>query len=552
MTAQQDPSTLESQRAASVYALFAARAAAQPQNDLLVLPEKVAALWSAARSRWSYGDAQAEVARLIARYAAAGYGPGHRVALLLENRPEHFLHWLALNGLGAAIVPVNPDYREDELDYLLSHSESVLAVRLPARAGQVDPVAARLGLPVIGPHEAPPPAPARPKAPRGIDAECALIYTSGTTGRPKGCILSNRFFLGWAEWYPAQGGAISLTPGAERLMTPLPTFHVNAMGHSFMGMLGAGGAQIIIDRFHPRDWWETAIETGATCFHYLGVMPAILLELPEAPQDRGHSLRFGLGGGVHPGHHARFEARFGVPLLEGWAMTETGGAGTFCAVEAPRHVGERCIGRPDRPGPAMEIRILDDAGADVPPGTPGELVLRAAGPDPRRGFFSGYLKNAEATEAAWEGGWLHTGDVMRQGPDGAVFFVDRKKNIIRRSGENIAAVEVEQVLASVPGVRQVAAIAALDPLRGEEVMAVVLAGEGADRPSLARALFEACASQLAYYKVPGWVVFVEEMPTTSTQKVRKAALRDLAEAPETAPGALDFRAGKQALRTRGA
>src|SRR5690606_26004478 len=107
----------------------------------------------------------------------------------------------------------------------------------------------------------------------------ALIYTSGTTGRPKGCILSNRFFLNWAWGYGGQRGLIALEPGRERLMNPLPAFHVNAMGHSFMGMLGSGGAQIIIDRFHPRDWWDTARETGATAFHYLGVIPAILLQL---------------------------------------------------------------------------------------------------------------------------------------------------------------------------------------------------------------------------------------------------------------------------------
>jgi acyl-CoA synthetase (AMP-forming)/AMP-acid ligase II len=536
----------------SVHGLLAARAAERPGADLLVLPQAVAAGWDAARAVWSYGDVLAAADRLAGAFRAAGYGPGHRVALLLENRPEHFLHWLALNALGAAMVPVNPDATADELHYLLTHSGAAALVRLPGRAAQADPVAAAAGVPVMDPGGAVP-APARdagPAAP-GPEAECALVYTSGTTGRPKGCILSNRYFLNWAWWYAEQRGLIALRPWAERLMTPFPTFHVNATGHSFLGMLGAGGAQVIVDRFHPRSWWQTAAESGATCFHYLGVIPAILLQLPEGPQDRAHGLRYGLGGGVHPDHHAAFEARFGVPLLEGWAMTETGGAGTLCACDGARHVGTRCIGRPDRPGPPLEIRLVDEAGAEVAPGEPGELLLRAAGGDPRRGFFSGYLSDPEATEAAWAGGWLHTGDVMRQGPDGSLHFMDRRKNIIRRSGENIAAAEVEAILAAVPGVAQVAVIAAVDPLREEEVLAVVVPSGGADRAALAGAVFGACADRLAYYKVPGWLLFVDALPTTSTQKVQKAALRSVAADPAGQAGIIDWRARKQALRGAG-
>ncbi|WP_306118186.1 MULTISPECIES: AMP-binding protein [unclassified Roseitalea] len=538
--------------AGTVFGLLERQAQIHGDRDLLVLPRAVQDHWGHDRDRLRYAEGLARSRALSAAYAAAGLGTGHRVALLLENRPEHFIHWLALNALGVSVVPVNPDYREDELDYLLGHSEAVLLVRLAERAGQVDAVAARRSLPVIAPDEAPPQiaAPAN-EDPPGPQTECALVYTSGTTGRPKGCMLSNRYFLNWSWWYAAQGGPIALRPGAERLLTPLPTFHVNAMGHSFMGMLGSGGAQIIMDRFHPRQWWQTAIETGATCFHYLGVMPAILLELPESVADRGHGMRFGLGGGVHPDHHARFEARFGVPLLEGWAMTETGGAGSMCDTgegAQGRHIGARCIGRPDRPGPALECRLVDDDGRPVARGEPGELQLRAPGDDPRLGFFSGYLKDAAATEDAWRDGWLHTGDIMRQGPDGALFFVDRKKNIIRRSGENIAAAEVEAVIAPLDGVAQVAVTAAIDPLREEEVMAVIVAMEGADRAELADRVFDACAGHLAYYKAPGFVVFTDRLPTTSTQKVQKAALREWAQDPLSAPGCIDLRARKQALR----
>ncbi|MFN4098261.1 MAG: AMP-binding protein [Pararhodobacter sp.] len=533
--------------APSPWALLQAQAPANKDRPLLMLPRAVAGLWGETRLVWTYAEVAAEVEALRQSYAAAGYGPGHRVALLLENRPAHFLHWLALNGLGVSVVPVNPDYSRDETGWLLHHSGAVLVVALPGRLAQAE----GHNVPVIADAGTPPPAPT-PKGPQAApgEAECALIYTSGTTGRPKGCLLSDRYFMAWAEWYPAQGGFISLRPGHERLITPLPTFHVNAMANSFMGMLATGGCQVIVDRFHPRSWWDMVRETEATCCHYLGVMPAILLALPETEADRDHGLRFGFGGGVHPDHHSAFEARFGLPLVEGWAMTESGGACLLSAVHEPRHVGARCIGRPDRPGPGMEARIIDAQGNPLPAGTPGELVVRAAGDDPRRGLFSGYLNDPAATDEIWRGGWLHTGDIMQCDADGQLFFVDRLKNIIRRSGENISALEVEAAIAGQPGVAQVAVIAVADPLREEEVMAVVVPHRCADEAALAREILDHAAARLAYYKLPGFIAFLDRLPTTSTQKIRKSDLGPLAIDPSAQARCHDLRSRKQALRPR--
>ncbi|MBP1849597.1 AMP-binding protein [Rhizobium halophytocola] len=544
---------------ASPHELLTRQAARSGEKPLLILPQKVADLWDLGQSAWSYRQALDAVETLAGRYRKAGYSLGHRVALLLENRPDHFFHWLALNSLGVSIVPVNPDYKADELHYLLEHSESAALVAVESRHGHVRDVAAGLGVPLVGPDldDLPQVAAAGdtltgPLAGETLGRECAVIYTSGTTGRPKGCLLSNAYFLAWGEWYTAQTGAISLREGVERLMTPLPTFHVNAMGNSFMGMLACGGAQVIIDRFHPRDWWESAAETGATCFHYLGVMPAILLEIPPSDLDRAHGLRFGLGGGVHPDHHGVFEARFGVPLLEGWAMTEGGGAALLCAADEPRHVGQRCLGRWSRPGPGIDIRIVDDEGRDCEDGTPGEFLVRAAGDDSRRAMFSGYLKNETATREVWKDGYLNTGDIMRRDADGSLYFVDRKKNIIRRSGENIAAVEVEGAIAAHADVGQVAAVAVLEPLRGEEVLAVVVPRSGVEPGAeLARALFDHAAARLTYYKVPGYVVFLDALPTTSTQKVRKQDLGVVATDPMAARHSFDFREHKQRLRLKG-
>lgn len=531
-------------RAASPSALLTEQARVWGDAPLFLIPRAVAALWGVDRRLWTYAEAQAEVETLRAAYRRAGYGPRHRVALLLENRPAHFLHWLALNGLGVCVVPLNPDASREELGWILAHSEADLVVTLPHRSAQV----ADLGIPVLQAGDTPPRAPESGTN----DGDCSLIYTSGTTGKPKGCQLSNAYFMAWSDWYLAQPAPIALRHGVERLLTPMPCFHVNAMGNSFMGMLASGGAQIIIDRFHPRQWWETAIETGATCFHYLGVMPAMLLNLPPSPQDRAHGLRYGFGGGVHPDNHAAFEARFGVPLVEGWTMTEAGGTCMLSSLPGPRHVGTRCIGRADRPGPPMELQLIDADSQPVSGEGEGEILVRAAGPDPRAGLFTGYLKDPAATASVWQDGWLRTGDVARRGPDGALHFVDRRRNVIRRSGENIAALEVEGVLTSHPDVAQVAVVALPDPVREEEVMAVVVPRPGVEESRLAQALFAHCAAKLAYFKVPGLILFREALPVTSTQKMRRVSASDFAPDPPADRRAYDFRAEKQGLRRRDA
>jgi crotonobetaine/carnitine-CoA ligase len=190
--------------------------------------------------------------------------------------------------------------------------------------------------------------------------------------------------------------------------------------------------------------------------------------------------------------------------------------------------------------------VVDDHDGDVPRGTEGELVVRCAGPDPRRGFFSGYLKNPEATEAAWRGGWFHTGDVVRQMPDDMLVFVDRKKNIIRRAGENIAAAEIEAVLLAHEAVAQVAVLAVPDEVREEEVMACIvpLPGVTADA-ALADRLVDWCLERLAYFKAPGWILFLDRLPTTGTQKVQKAQIFPRGDDPRRREGVIDRRQRKR-------
>ena len=335
---------------------------------------------------------------------------------------------------------------------------------------------------------------------------------------------------------------MALEEGCERLLNPLPLHHANALAIGSMAMLSAAGCIIMADRFHPRSWWADVAATGATIIHYLGIMPPLLLSLPPGPEDRAHAVRFGAGAGIDPKHHAAFEARFGFPLIEGWGMTEVA-MPTWASVE-PRWADTRAFGRPLS---GCEVRVVDDEDREVPPDTPGELTLRMTGDDPRRGLFSGYLKDAQATAEAWRGGWFHTGDVVTRAADGMLCFVDRKKNIIRRSGENIAAAEVEAVLQADERVAQAAVIAVPDELRQEEVMACIVPAQGTTGDvDAATALQDLCLERLAYYKAPGYLLFLDTLPVTSTQKVQKVSLFPADVDPRRIAGCHDLRERKRA------
>lgn len=531
----------------TVCGAFMATAEMAPDNAFLCAPPAADRAYHPSGVEYTFGQTRGAVLALQAQYAAAGYGHGHRVALLLENRPEFFFHYLALNSLGSSVVPVNPDYRHDEMLYQANHSEIDLAVTVASRVGDVEAVARERAkpLPVVNaqawPASLPGPGPAPVAGPPGLDTECSLLYTSGTTGRPKGCVLTNAYYLNAGAWYRDLGGLVAIEHGRERVLNPLPLYHMNCQAlAATMAMLTAN-CLILPERFSPSRWWPDVVSTRATIIHYLGVMPPLLLNQPEAPDERRHGVRFGIGAGIDPELHEAFEKRFGFPLLEGWAMTETGRV-LVNRVE-PRQIDTRAFGRPFG---ELEAKVVDDRDQEVSRGAAGELLVRCAGPDPRRGFFAGYLKDSQATEETWRGGWFHTGDIVRQDDDGMLYFVDRKKNIIRRSGENIAAAEVEAVLQAHEAVAQVAVLAVPDELREEEVMAcIVPMPEAVADRALAERLVAWCLEKLAYYKAPGWVLFVPSLPTTGTQKVQKTQLFPRGEDPRRRPGAIDLRSRKK-------
>lgn len=529
-TAQPLPTTLSD--------AFAAARARAPQNPFLA-----ESAISGGR-QWTFAQAGDEVDRLSALYGAQGWGAGHRVALAVGNHPRHFFHYLALNRLGASIVPLNPDHRPGEIRHALRLARVDLAVALPDRHAVVSEAIATddtlRHIPAVlhDPLDTTlPPAP-RPALPPG-DAwrhEVAILFTSGTSGLPKGCILTNEYVLTAGAWYRDLGGALTLRPGQERLLNPLPVFHMNCGMTTIATMCLTDNCLVLPDRFHATTWWEDCVRSEATGIHYLGIMPPALYKQPPVPWETRHQVRFGLGAGCDPSLHAAVEQRFGFPFVEVWGMTETG---RFLANQhEPRQPDTRAFGRQAAP---LQVRVVDDQDRDLPDGSPGELLVRAEGPDPRQGFFSGYLDDDAATQQAWRGGWFHTGDVVRRDASGMLYFVDRRKDMIRRSGENISAADVEAALAVHPAVARVAVLAVPDAMRDEEVLAVVVPAPGVPpNADTAGTLVRHCLAELAYYKAPGWVVFRTELPVTPTNKVQKNRIfppgsAPLADAIDTRP-----------------
>lgn len=557
-----------------------ARAADRP---FLIVPRDPERGWLVDGAWITYRDAAHDVETLARRYRAAGAGSGVRVALVAQTRPETVLHFLALNRLGASIVPLGPDATAAELSYLLTHSRAAAVtgppsaqarireagfggpfIDLESAAGDYPSIAACPGtarsMAIQAPPSPPEPRPvtgaaqgkARPAttqaasqaatAPTTVaDREAAILYTSGSTGRPKGCVLTNRYFLTSGASYLRHGGLVAMRIGEERFYNPLPLFHMNHLALTLTCALLGTNALVLTERFSASKWWREIAETGATIIHYLGIVVPTLLKRDEEPAEHAHTVRFGMGGGCEPSLRAPFERRFRFPLVEAWGMSETGRL--LVMSHEPRHGNTRAIGRPY---PGLDVRVADASSAEVPAGTPGELLVRHRADDPSAGFFGGYLDDPQATASAWRDGWFHTGDVVTQSEDGTVFFVDRSKNIVRRAGENIAAAEVEAALVTHESVLRAAVIAAPDDTREEEVYACVVLREGCEaNEATARTLQAWCGRTLAYFKLPGWIQFRNELPVTSTQKIRKYDLFGVGEDPRTAKQVFDLRDAKR-------
>jgi carnitine-CoA ligase len=477
----------------------------------------------------TYARAYERSDHLAAGFAAAGVGEGDLVAVFMLNSIDYVLATLALAKLGAVPVTVNTEYKGELLRYVLGDCGARLAVVEDELLEHV--LALDLaGLPletvaVRGPFDADAPAgvalhplaaleesgasgPVPAPVERLAGDRYMVIYTSGTTGPSKGVLISNGHCLAFAsDWVRA------LEFGEDDVLySPLPLFHGIAYLLGAMATLVAGARMHIRRRFSITRFWSDVRETDATVAHLIFAIVPMLLAQPESDGDRDHALR-----AVYIGPSKlseAFEQRFGAPVVEVYGQTETG-------VVTLGPLGELPPGSCGRVNAErFEAKVVDALDRELPPGEPGEIVVRPRHPDT---MMLGYLNKAEATVETFRNLWHHTGDRATMDADGWLYFLDRVKDCIRRRGENISSYEIELVVGKLPGVGEVAAIPVPSELSEEEVKICVVAVAGAEIDPAE--LHSACVASLPKFMVPRYIEVCAELPKTPSQKVEKYKLR---------------------------
>ncbi len=475
---------------------------------------------------WSWREfaaASDAVARVL---AARGIGKGDRVAVMANNSDGHVLLLFAAARLGAIMVPVNPEFGVEEARYVLHHA-GVSAVAASSDALDVAREACR-GLaaapwfvlldsgcrevPLLHELIAGAPDIALPGT-ADADDTCLIVYTSGTTGFPKGVMHSQRNFVTCGEAFVQR----VWLQHDDRVMIVLPLFHINALFYSLAGTLASGCGMLIIKKFSASTFWQTAVDHGVTEVNIIEAIGTILMHRPRSEFRPQHRIRVIYG--VRESVADCFRDEFGIAhRIGGYGMTEI--PGVACnPFEGPRKPGSMGpIGRhPDPARPWAQCRVVDDDGRDVGVDAVGELIVKTPV------LMQGYFRDPEQTGAAFRDGWFLTGDLVRRDADGYFFFVSRKKDIIRRRGENIAGAELDRVVGAHPAVHEAAAIPVPAELGEDEILVAVVAKPG--YAPTAQDIAQWCRERLAPMKVPRYILFVDELPHTPTHKVAKAVLR---------------------------
>jgi carnitine-CoA ligase len=475
-------------------------------------PDRVAWVFDEHGESLSFADVAMRSDALAEFLADNGMRQGDHVAVMVDNAPAFPLAWLAITKLGAAMVPVNTRYRSYDAAHVLAHSQARVALTTKNYAQllrEVQPETCLEAVISLDSYDFAHSSGALPEVDVAADTVSNIQYTSGTTGAPKGCVLPH------AYWTTLVRGLVEGFPNISEddvILTAQPFHYIDPQWNVALG-LAAGAQLVVLDRFHPSTFWSKICDYEVTWFYCLGMMPKLLVHAP-AP-GRPHRLRSVCASAIPPELHRELETRWGVPWFEAFGMTETGSDIRLEPRDHDECVGTGCLGRAV---PGREARIVDDADMPVPTGVPGQLVVRGAG------MMTGYFRDPDATEAVFRNGWLHTGDLARMDDRERTYFVGRTKDMIRRSGENITAAEVERVLQLHPAVTMAAVLPEPDDVRGQEVHAVIVASDGhgpMDLPDL----IDHCRRRLADFKVPRYWTFVDALPLTASERVAKPELR---------------------------
>ena len=490
----------------TIGALLASAVATAPDDPFLLYGDQAL----------TFSEVDRRAGAAAAALSACGVARGDRVASLVGNDPAFVVNWFAAAKLGACLVPLDPRSTAHEAASALRGCDPSLVVAQATFMPSAREACAQAGLQLplaseeitSGGDASNPPAEVR-------EEDVAVMFpTSGTTGRSKLVMQSHRSLVMAGESFPWWVGLTR----EDRLLTALPVFHLNAMAYSILGALSLCAPLVLLPRFSASRFMGEARAYGATEFNAVGAMLEILSRQPARGEDASNTFRlcYAAPAPATEERHTSFERRFGIEILAGYALSESP-FGTVWPRSGPRPYGS--IGHlRQHPtlGKVNEARVVDESGKDVADGESGELLLR------NPAVMSGYFRSPEATERALRDGWLHTGDVVMRNSDGIYTFVARRKEIIRRRGENIAPGEVEEALLAHPGIAEAAVVGVPADLGEEDVKAfVVLAGsEPLDVEELARAL----SATLSRFKLPRYVEITDELPRTATGRVAKHRL----------------------------
>jgi crotonobetaine/carnitine-CoA ligase len=508
------------------------------------LGDKTFLSWLPTGSTLSYRQLDELTLRVGAGLARAGVRQGSHVGILMDNCPEQLLAILGPARSAFVSVPLNSAARGQLLGYFLDRADCesliveesllprfvdaigcaprvrhVFVVR-PDRGEPREPAPAVTLPEGIAVHEftsllqAPAQLPGEPPV---FSALAMLMFTSGTTGPSKAIMFSHAQVIYWGSDVAFHH---EYTPDDVAYVF-LPLFHGNALLGSTMGSLMAGSAIALTTRFSVSRFWDHVRASGATVFNGVGAVTNFLWKQPASPADRDHRVKRCHLAPV-PGFAKAFEERFGMTIMSAFGLTD------YCLGSAYNTKSRRDkLGSCGLPRTGVQLRIVDEDDFDLPPGTPGEIVMRNDNP---WGASLGYYKQPEATVASRRNLWFHTGDRGWIDADGYVWYTDRIKDAIRRRGENISAFEVEEVIRTHPCVGDVAVYPVRAETSEDEVAATITLRPGTEKDFSYASLLEHCSRNLAYFMVPRYVQVVDDMPRTLSEKIEKYKLRQQAEA----------------------
>ena len=443
------------------------------ENSTAVYGEKKAIHFDHENIAFSYKELNERVNRFANVLQSHGIGQGEHVAVMLPNCPEFPIIWLALAKLGAVMVPLNVRYQVADLEYTLNDSDASAIVIAPdfaavfseARTNTPDvqivfsvgagDLKESLDISTLA-EQASPEFLSRDLTPHDV---INIQYTSGTTGFPKGCILTHEYWL-------TIGKTVAEYMGEDDVFLSVSPFYYMDPQWELISCLMVGATLVISRSYSPSAYMDLVRKHKATISW--ATMAPWILKQPPAKLDRQHHLRFVLVGGFPPDLHRQFEQRFNVIAREAYGMTEIG-PGMFVPPEDDHMTGSGSVGIPFE---SRQVSIRDDQGREIPRGEIGELWIRG------RGMFKGYYNKPKETAAAFSGDWFKTGDLFREDEQKYLYIVGRKKDMIRRSGDNISASELEDLLTSHPKIMSAAAIPVPDKDRGEEVKVYIVPKSG--------------------------------------------------------------------------